>query len=399
MGEDTGNDKPEEHQEEQVSPSLNQDVVTTPTVVQEQPTPPPEFAPAAGAVAPSVRQSDPITLVLQWLTYAFWGWFALAMLWLSFQTFSFFTDPSSQSDGDWSTAVAYPIAAVVVLFLMAAATDLFYRRREPAHKTGIATAIMVIHTVIFALCGVGLVVTVVFTVLQLMLSTSTDEWLFALLYMALVGVLIYVILVARTTLVAKLKRVPVIAMGSLGAIALIFVVLCVTGPMMRSLATKQDRQVGSALSEIQSSIVDYTRDNKKLPTSLNNLSFNTSYSDVSNADIQALLNKGLIEYTPDVKSPSKSNYGLSQDDYMRSLTVTHYYRLCATYTSNSDSGTSSNYRSYSSDSIDYNDGDSASSDSDSINANPHKVGKQCYDLRVSSNDYSSVHPVPMPIRN
>ena len=43
-----------------------------------QPTPP-----ASAPEAPQIHktQADAVTLVLQWLAYAFWGWFALAMLW------------------------------------------------------------------------------------------------------------------------------------------------------------------------------------------------------------------------------------------------------------------------------------------------------------------------------
>lgn len=381
MGEDTGNSKPD-----------------------EQPTPPqvapPAFTPVATDVVPGVKQLNPITLVLQWLTYAFWGWFALAMSWLSYVSFLFFTDASNRGDSDWSTIVAYPIAAVVVLFLMAAVTDFFYMRREPAHKTGVATAIMVIHTVIFALCGVGLVVAAVFTVIQLMLSasTSSNPGLLALLYMALVGVLIYAILVARTTLVAKLKRLPVIAMGILGAIALLFVVLCITGPMMRSLATKQDRQVESALSLIQSSVVDYTRENNKLPTSLDKMTFTTQYDSIKDADVKALLKKGVIEYTPNVKSMNKNDYGLSQDDYLRSSTVKYYYQLCATYTHDKNGSNSSRYTPYSESDSYISDG-SSSSDSDYIDWYSHKAGRQCYTLQATSNNYSTIHPTPIPIKN
>ena len=398
MGEDTGNNNPEEHQEEQVSPSLDQDVVATPVVVQqEQPTAPsvaaPEFAPAAGAVVPSVKQLNPITLVLQWLTYAFWGWFALAMLWLSYVSFAFFTDPSGLGD-DWSSIVPYPIAAVVVLFLMAGATDLFYMRREPAHKTGVATAIMVIHTVIFALCGVGLIVSVVFILLQMMLNASPDPSLFAMLYMALIGVLLYVILVARTTLVAKLKRIPIIAMGSLGVIALLFVVLCVVGPMMKSIATKQDRQIESALPALQTLVEDYTRDNKKLPASLDDLVLTGQVGSISSADVKALIHKGAIEYTSDVKPVSEDSDSLSSNSYSQSATMVHYYQLCATYVASKGNDATLRYRA-ASDSYDYGSDSNSSSNSDYLDTYAHEKGKQCYKLQAISNYTPVVRPMPL----
>lgn len=402
---------PEQHLDEQEFPDKSHDdtsmpaeqkesttpVVTQP-IVQERMIPVAETQPAyvgAAEVPAAKQQANPITLVLQWLAYAFWGWFALALSWLVFVTFAYFTDQSIIGD-DLSTVVAYPIAAVVVLLLMSVVTDMFYMRREPAHKTGVATAIMVVHTVIFALFGVGLIVSSVFIVLQMMLNTSADKTLYAFLYTALVGIVVYVILVLRTTMVAKVKRLALITMASLSAIALLFVVLCIAGPVVQSLATKQDRQVESALSVVQSAVVSYTEKNNKLPTTVSMLNFDDGLGAISNKDVQSLLKKGVIEYTPNMKAPYQSDDSSSQDTYMRSFSTSYYFELCATFTHDKNPNKSSRYPA--SDNSPYS-GASNSSSYDYLDTYSHKAGRQCYTLRATGDNYSSTYPTPMPIRN
>ena len=345
------------------TPKENQ---TSNDTVQTQADAPVVSAPQAVTepAAPAKVVNNPVTLVLQWLTYAFWGWFALAMLWLSFVTFMYFTNTASTSD--WSEVVAYPIAAVVVLLLMAGITDFFYARREPAHKAGIATAIMVIHTVIFALCGVGLVVTAVFITLQLLLNSDpSTQGLRSALYMALVGVGIYIVLVVRTVLVAKIKRLPLITLGVLGVVALLFAVLCVVGPMARAIATKQDRQVESALPVVKQSIDDYVREKNKLPTSLHDVTLQDE-----NGEAKDLIEKGVIEY--EVKSPV-----VNQMAYRIGQSTTYYYALCATYTH--DKGSS--YSRYN-DTTPKSDNDVKSYQT-YIDDYSHKAGRQCYNLQTT----------------
>lgn len=396
MNDNKADDAAKYHDESQATTPLTNDAPTTETPLEqsvapvapvadapvEQTQPMPTEAPiaqpapeaAATPVNVTAKQADPITLVLQWLTYAFWGWFALAMLWLSYVTFTFFADSSNNSD--WSTTVAYPIAAAAVLFLMASATDYFYARREPARKAGIATAIMVIHTVIFALCGVGLIVTGVFTVIQYSLNANADSSLLSALYMAIVGVVIYAVLVARTTLVAKIKKLPIITTVLLGVTVLIFVILCITGPMMQSMATKQDRQIESALSGIQDSINDYVDENKKLPASLNDLTL----SDTGNTDTKDLIQKGAIEYTANSHATTQD----SSDALSGRINTTHYYELCATYTHANIDKYASSYKNTMSNS------DGVSGYSNYLNAASHKEGRECYKIQTTTTTYATM---------
>ena len=310
-------------------------------------------------------QADAVTLVLQWLTYAFWGWFALAMLWLGAVVYAFLINGSDSND--WTSAVSYPIASVLVLLIFAGVVDFFYRRREPAKKEGFATAVMVIHTVIFALCGIGALVAAVFATINLVLSEtpSASDGIRVALFAALTMVPIYALLTARTTLVAKWRRIPMLTTIILGIGAAVFIGIGVFGPIMKSVATRQDRQVVSALSSIAYAVNSYDRENDKLPESLEGLSFDT-YSSTDTTTIKDLLSKGVITYKPNTKSSTQPS---SLDSYSYSTRATHYYQLCATFTS----AQTSRYATYSSTSY-----------SDSINAQYHKKGEQCYNVKTNS---------------
>jgi hypothetical protein len=342
-------------------PTPNEVKFATEPEQTSQPTPPP----VVNSEVPQAHksQADAVTLVLQWLTYAFWGWFALAMLWLSAVVYAFLVNGSDSND--WTGVVSYPIASVLVLLVVAAVVDFFYRRREPAKKEGFATAVMVIHTVIFALCGIGALVAAVFAGINLVLSEtpSASDGIRVALFTALTMVPIYTLLIARTTLVAKWRRIPMLATIILSVGAAVFIGIGVFGPVARSVTTRQDRQVSSALSSIVYAVNSYDQENDRLPESLDGLDFST-YDNTDTDTIKSLLAKGVITYKPNTKSSTEPS---SQDTY--STRTVHYYQLCATFTS----AQTSPYTTYSSTNY-----------SESINAQYHKKGEQCYNVKTNS---------------
>jgi hypothetical protein len=327
---------------------------------------PPQTTTVAAPLEVHKTQADAVTLVLQWLTYAFWGWFALAMLWLSAVVYGFVV-AGSDSSSDWASIVSYPIASVLVLLIVAAVVDFFYRRREPAKKEGFATAVMVIHTVIFALFGIGALVGAVFTLISLVLNDapSADKGIRVALYTALTLVPIYAILTARTTLVAKWRKIPMLTTIVLGAGALVFIVVGVFGPVMQSVATRQDRQVTSALSTIVYAVNSYDQDHDKLPESLDGLSYNT-YGSTDAETVKSLLAKGVITYKPNTDPGTELK---PQDTY--SFRTVRYYQLCGTFTNEQKSS----YGSLPSDKSSY---------SESINAQYHAKGEQCYNVKTNT---------------
>lgn len=341
------------------APTKDEVKLSTESQPTTQPTPP---ANSSDAPQSHKTQADAVTLVLQWLTYAFWGWFALAMLWLSAVVYAFLINGSDTND--WTGVVSYPIASVLVLLIFASVVDFFYRRREPAKKEGFATAVMVIHTVIFALCGIAAVVASVFAGINLVLSEtpSASDGIRVALFTALTMVPIYALLTARTTLVAKWRRVPMLTTIILGVGAIVFMGIGVFGPVMKSVATRQDRQIVSSLDNIVYAVSSYDREHDKLPGSLKGLNFD-AYGDTDTSTTESLIEKGVITYKPNTnpngESPVRNSY---------STRTVRYYQLCATFTS----AQSSRYTSYDADVY-----------SESINAQYHKKGEQCYNVKTS----------------
>lgn len=381
--------------------SLDADNASTENAVSEPSTPvvpeQPTVAASAQPAAPAPQQqpeekpqNNPMTLVLQWLTYAFWGWFALSIMWLSIVTISFLVVGASSSD--WSMLVAYPIAAVVVLFLVAGTVDFFYSRVEPARKQSVATAIMVIHAVIFALCGIGAMIGAVFALISLALngtSGETGKATLVSLLVALVLLFVYALLIARTVLVAKIRRIALITTGVFGALALLFIILGVTGPVAQSIITRQDREIETALGYVPNAMQSYVKENNKLPATLGELNIEASSS--TSSEVEATLGKNLIRYTPNVKEPKKSDaYGtlqssdgvsLDESIYKTADTTTYYYKLCVTWAAEKGSDYERT--------VPYpaEDLDSEPSYSSYISTYYHNKGEQCYNMQTE--DYTS----------
>lgn len=310
------------------------------------------------------KPNNPIVLVLQWLTYAFWGWFALAMAWLMAVVIGFYVVGTWSQD--WSDVIAYPIASVIVLFLVAATIDFFYTRKEPPRKEGFATAIMVIHVVIYALCGIGSLIVAVFMGIRLLLDGGAGEtW--TTLIVALLMVAIYALLVVRATMVAKLRKLPMIVTIVFGVVALAGVIAGLAGPFAQSILTKQDRRIEATLPMVKSSIDKYVHDHNALPTTLGELQFN-SYDN----DAKSVVNDGLITYKANAKPAESTNkdYYTAYDRLGATVSKTYYYQLCVTYkaekqyydSARDDEGTA--YSTY-------------------IDTSTHGKGQVCYDLATN----------------
>src|SRR5680860_463031 len=101
--------------------------------------------------------NTPGIIVLQWLTYAFWGLTVFATSLLSASVIAYFITPTNNNDFS-----AYATAAVLVLLPISVICDIFYSKQEPEHKTGASSIIMIIHAVFFALFSIGALIAIVF---------------------------------------------------------------------------------------------------------------------------------------------------------------------------------------------------------------------------------------------
>lgn len=268
---------------------------------------------------PVTEKTTPITLLLQWLAYAFWGWFALSMIWLAAMTIGYYIDNQAVSY-DYNF-FAYPIAASITLCIVASVTDWLYSKSEPEHKTGYEVPIMVIHGVIFALIGIGAFVVALIAAINLLINIGTDSTggKLTVILSAIVGLALFLILAVRVTLVHKIPKIGIISRILLISAMVLFVALAAIGPIKMSIETRGDRKIESALPEISESISAYTRDNHKLPRILSDVR-------LSSPNAIKVVEDGLVDYKPlDKKHEIDIKVGNVDTP------ETYYYKLCANF--------------------------------------------------------------------
>jgi hypothetical protein len=261
-------------------------------------------------------------LVLQWLTYAFWGWTLLALSSLIFSiVFNFVADTETGS------FTPYAIASVLVLLPISFVTDYFYSKNESSKKTGVAMAIMVIHAVLFALFGIGFLIMAVISIIMIITNSGGNNLSLAWLITSLIITTLYVITFIRTLYPPKLSFVQKYYKLTMIAVSGLFIILGVLGPIANERITKNDRLIENNLYSVNTSINNYIRKNEKLPASLNDIELN--------GDSKILVEKNLVVYKPEKSNDQYSNR------YSTDKTVK--YQLCVKYTKEKKDTYSSSY--------------------------------------------------------
>ncbi len=334
-------------------------VVPTPTAQQPAVLEQPKSSPSAGII------------ILQWLTYAFWGWTLLSLVWLIFIVVA-----SIVTSMDTSDMVPYAIAAVLVLLPISFVCDIFYGRHEPQKKTGASMVVMVIHAVIFALFGIGMLITGVLTIVQLAIGTSSDTdfqniWIIT----SFVSAAVYALTFLRTLNPLPKLRLPKIFPNVMAVIIGIFIVAGFIGPVAQATLTKNDRIIDATINDVSRAVETYTDTNNKLPAALADV-------DIS-GDAKDAVDQGLYTYKPESSGVNATVLELGKNstaDISSSLEDMgkneYRYQLCVTYQkADRDSG----YSSYSS-SRGYSTYPSTSG---------HPADEVCYKLKTSSyNSYN-----------
>lgn len=181
--------------------SVELQMPTAPNVTPAQITPQPIITGSVGIQpevtqpgdAPVRKELNATTLILQWLTYALWGWVLLPLIWVIFSiVFSFVGGNTVGQE------IIYPIAAVVVLLPAAVTTDFFYSKREPQVKKGAELVIMIIHAVIFVLFGLGFLIGAVFSLVSILINTESSDSAIASMISCIIIALLYAVVAVRT---------------------------------------------------------------------------------------------------------------------------------------------------------------------------------------------------------
>lgn len=265
-------------------------------------------------------------VILQWLTYAFWGWALLALVWLVYIVLTTFVEHQ-----DMEEMVPYAIAASLVLLPIAFICDFFYGRRETQKKTGAAMVVMVIHAVIFALCGIGILIATVFLVVNLMMQ-SHDDTTSQLVWIATLSIsaVTYALTFLRT--LNPSRRVPIGRIYPFIMLVIVstFIVLGFVGPVAQARLAKDDKAIVASLSDIHNKVSDATETNKQLPVSLGDLKLTKEERD--------LVDRKLIVYKPEQVEVKQSS-GYTDSDTAAGVSLrqsesterVYKYQLCTTY--------------------------------------------------------------------
>jgi type II secretory pathway pseudopilin PulG len=295
--------------------------------------------------------NTPGVIILQWLSYAFWGWLILALIWLMGVIFTHAILGSSSNE-----TVPYAIAAGIVLLPIAFLTDFFYRKHEPVKKTGIAMVIMVIHAVLFALLAIASLIVTVFTGLNSFIDTSSNiDAKLVTIFTALGATLFYALTLIRVLNPFKSKKPVFVYSLVLVAATILLLILAIVGPFLQTIATKNDRRIEQNLSSVNQEISSYTQTNAKLPTSLSQVNF-------KDEGARLLVKDGLVSYQTETSAVNV---------YSSPNSVEYRYQLCVTY-KDKDSSMNTSNSSYQNDYPSY------------LIVAGHGKGQVCYKLSATS---------------
>jgi hypothetical protein len=316
--------------------------------------------------SPVSPHSSAGTIVLQWLTYAFWGWTVLIMSFLTVVVLNNMLGSSNDA-----SFVAYVVAAILILLPISVVCDVIYSKQEPQHKTGAASIVMVIHAVLFALFGIGALIAAAISIVTLFLNSSdSTNSIVALISSAIIFVL-YGATFLRTLNPARLpwmRRFFVIFMVlAVGIVA----VLGIIGPAAKERSTRNDRLINDNLETVATSVSDYARKSNTLPSSLNDI--------VLTGDAKKLVDNNLVEYKPNTL-PSTVNYNSSANTVypvtFNNASRIYYYQLCVNYAKEHKDKYSSNFDNAGLDSSGY---------TTYISVGSYPAGQTCY--KVKTSDY------------
>lgn len=320
-------------------------------------------APAVVGATVAKKPINPGLIVLQWLTYAFWGWTVLALSALTASVVANLVD-SAESSGGFTS---YGIAAVLVLLPISYICDSFYSKREPETKVGAEIWVMIIHAVLFALFGIGALICAVIALVILSTSSSSSTAALTTLISSLIIAGFYALTFLRTLNPSMLrwiqKTYKFAMLGLVGVIAIMGLV----GPVANERKTRDDRLISGQISSVASEISQYARSNNKLPASLADID--------AQGDTKTLIDRNLVEYKPEGQATSATTLdNLGNKSLSSSRTTTYKYQLCVTYKQASNSRYGTN---------DYNNNDDEGY-TDYVYASNHEAGDVCYKMKTTN---------------
>lgn len=352
------------------------------TVVPE-PTQPLTSQPISSADLP---HPGPGLLVLQWLTYALWGWTVLALSGLIILVVNQLLSSDDGYSYFWSNSgIAYLLAAVIVLYVIALSCDVFYARAERKHARSNGTnVIMIIHAVLFALFGIGALISSVFGAVRLMIgdttnSTDTTGAVAGIISGAVIFI-VYGLTLLRTLRPRWIKGVATTYWVAMTLLIIGFTIAGVVGPAAQARLKAEDEVIANALPGLAESINEQTTNTGSLPKSLDDVIISDNYG--RKDEIRKLIDEDLVKYTPGEKigmtnDPNDFPESIGKSDFqITTAKPIYHYELCVEYK------TSSGYGSDSYDSR-YRDVNGQNKYDTSVSTYDHGKGETCYDVQTA----------------
>lgn len=325
------------------------------------PTSTPIVSPATATPVQQKSANTPGVVVLQWLVYAFWGWTAVSLISLAASVFARFI--ADAEVGDFSL---YALSSALVLLPISTLCDVFYAKKEPPHKHGAAVAVMLIHAVIFALLGVGSLISLVFAVISIVTANGESSGQVVWALTSVFAAVVYAVLFARTALVGKFSLIKKLTPIIMSSIVIVFSVAAIVGPVMGQVRTRNDRLIESNIGNVSRAVDNYIQENNKLPASLDDINLE--------GDASVVVTKGLVTYEPSTATNGTLDY-FSGTRASSSTTTKYTFTLCATYTDKKKNPYSSSR---------YDQDQNATS----LYVYGHDAGKVCYDLTSTVYQYN-----------
>lgn len=332
-----------------------------------QPIQPQPYSSPTYSTEPALHANPPASagqIVLQWLTYAFWGWTVLAMSCLVATVLA-----NLIKNADTGGFMPYGIAAVLVLLPIAIACDIFYTKQEPAKKTGAASVVMIIHAVLFALFGIGALIGIVISLVTMFTSSGDSSGSQVALFSTMIITVLYAVVFLRTINPARAPWIRRFFPIFMAVVVGIISVMAILGPLASARLTRNDRLISDNLTQVQQAVSSYSTTNSKLPEGLASLTLS--------GDAKKLVNDQLVTYKPNSKASSTDNsyspYGGTSSP-IRPVTKTYYYQLCVNY--KKSSGNERN-------SYDYGSAEQAGTYQNYASTYTHPEGPVCYNLKTS----------------
>jgi len=305
---------------------------------------------------PSISNEKPvtaITLLLQWLMYAFYGWALIAFIYLISSTVYYYLN--GKNAASYASLSPYAITAIVILLGIAVLCNVLYQKNEPSTKKGSAAAIMIIHAVIFALFAIGALIATIFIIVAYYVSGNGESSVvWAGFITGLLVFLLYAVTFIRTINPPRFKWINRTYMIGMIAVATLLIVFAIIGPTLRTLNSKNDQLIENNIGSVATTISDKLNNDGTLPESLSSLN-------LSGNALKITMNN-ILTYIPN-SLPASYPY--------------FYYELCANF-----KYASSGYNSSTSTSQ---NADDSANYSDFPNYSSHPSGHYCYLVSVASN--------------